>query len=202
MRRYFIFGFFLLGIPAAFLWHRGLHARDSTIIPVVDSSVCQGPAEPIQPIPREVHLDSAKVNLGYALFNDPRLSHDGTVSCSTCHALTTGGCDRPQTSVGINGQIGSVNAPTVFNSGANFRQFWDRRATTLEDQIDGPIQASHEMGSSWPEVVTKLSDSPAYVVSFSAIYGDGIKARSVKDAIATFECSLITPDSGFDQYLR
>ncbi|HEY6330919.1 MAG TPA: cytochrome-c peroxidase, partial [Blastocatellia bacterium] len=152
--------------------------------------------------PREVHLDGAKVALGQMLFNDPRLSRDGTVSCSTCHALTTGGCDRRDTSIGINGQAGPINAPTVFNSGANFKQFWDGRAETLEDQIDGPVQAAREMGSTWPEVIANVSKSSVYVASFSALYGDGIQPRNVKDAIATFERSLITPDSRFDQYLR
>jgi cytochrome c peroxidase len=201
MRRYLIFGFFLLMILAVFLWRRRFYADYSTI-PVVDSFVGKGPAEPIQPLPREVHLDARKVALGQSLFDDPRLSRDGTVSCSTCHSLATGGCDRRPASVGISGQVGSINAPTVFNSSANFKQFWDGRAETLEDQIDGPVQASHEMGSSWPDVIAKLSNSSAYAASFAEIYRDGIQPKNVKDAIATFERSLITPDSRFDQYLR
>jgi cytochrome c peroxidase len=32
-------------------------------------------------------------------------------------------------SAGIGGTKGPINAPTVFNAGFNFRQFWDGRAS-------------------------------------------------------------------------
>lgn len=158
--------------------------------------------EPISPIPLSDDLDSRKVALGSALFRDPRLSHDDSISCGSCHHLDQGGVDRLQFSVGIRGQVGGRNAPTVFNSGLNFRQFWDGRAATLEDQIDGPIANPLEMGSNWPEIVLKLNRSPDYVNSFAEVYGDGISSVSVKNAVATFERSLNTPNSRFDRYLR
>src|SRR5438309_783603 len=78
--------------------------------------------EPIISIPTTVDLDPAKVALGEKLFNEPQLSHDDTVSCATCHALDLGGTDQKSHSTGINGQVGGVNAPTVYNSGYNFKQ--------------------------------------------------------------------------------
>jgi cytochrome c peroxidase len=157
--------------------------------------------EPISAIPLSVGLDPRKVALGSSLFADPQLSHDDSVACATCHHLDTGGVDRLAHSVGINGAIGSRNAPTVFNSGLNFRQFWDGRAATLEEQIDGPISAPGEMGSNWMEIIRKLDSSPTYVTSFGGLYGDGITSTSVKNAIATFERSLNTPNSRFDRFL-
>jgi cytochrome c peroxidase len=158
--------------------------------------------EPLSPIPLSVDLDSGKVALGSELFHDPRLSHDDSVSCATCHQLDSGGVDHRATSVGISGQTGSRNAPTVFNSGLNFRQFWDGRAATLEDQIDGPIAQPVEMGSNWPEILQKLNGSSEYVTLFAAHYSDGITSLSIKNAVATFERSLNTPNSRFDRYLR
>ena len=158
--------------------------------------------EPIQPVESDLHLDEGKVELGKTLFNDVRLSHDNSLSCASCHSLMEGGVDRRASSLGINGAVGSINAPTVLNSGANFKQFWDGRAETLEDQIDGPVQAVNEMGSTWPEVIHKLEGSPEYVASFGALYPDQIQVRNIKNAIATFERSLNTPDSQFDLYLR
>lgn len=92
--------------------------------------------------------------------------------------------------------------PTVFNSGFNFRQFWDGRAASLEDQIDGPVQHPKEMGSTWPKVVENLKSDSEYLIDFKDIYYEGVTPATVKDAIATFERSLYTPNSKFDRYLR
>ncbi|WP_454061876.1 cytochrome-c peroxidase [Candidatus Nitrospira salsa] len=158
--------------------------------------------EPIQPIPLTISLDQQKVRLGDRLFHDPRLSHDNTIACSSCHDLTKGGTDQAYRSTGIKGAIGGINTPTVFNSGLNIRQFWDGRANTLEDQIDGPTQHPAEMGSTWPEIIGKLQQDESYAKDFSTIYADGMTAATIKNAIATFEHSLLTPHSRFDQYLR
>lgn len=158
--------------------------------------------EPIRPVPQSLPLDARKVSLGKKLFHETLLSKDNTVSCASCHDLTKGGTDRRVRSVGINQAEGDINAPTVFNSGLHFKQFWDGRAETLAEQVDGPTQADKEMGSTWPEVVTKLQAVPAYATAFKEIYSDGIQRKNVKDAIAEFEKSLITPNSRFDKYLR
>lgn len=158
--------------------------------------------EPIRPIEAIPNLDPRKVALGQELFGDPRLSHDNQIACATCHVLPKGGADGRARSIGIHGAVGVINAPTVLNSGLNFRQFWDGRAATLEAQVDGTILSKIEMGSSWPEVLAKLRSSPEYAVAFHRIYSDGVQTENVKDAIAEFERSLTTPNSRFDRYLR
>jgi cytochrome c peroxidase len=158
--------------------------------------------EPIKPIPLEVSVDAPKAALGRALFHEPKLSHDNTVSCASCHDLRKGGTDQRSHSLGINQFEGTINAPTVFNSGGNFKQFWDGRAATLEAQIDGPILSPKEMGSTWDEVLGKLRATPAYVTAFKNVYPDGIQPQNIRNAIAEFERSLITPKSRFDQFLR
>ena len=159
-------------------------------------------AEPIQPLPAEVDVDPAKAALGSKLFHDPRLSKDGTVSCASCHDLATGGDDGKVVSLGVDGKPGLVNSPTVFNVRFNIAQFWDGRAETLEDQIDGPIQSPIEMGSVWPDVVLKLYEDAEYPALFDAVYpGEQITRANIKNAIAEFMRSLVTPNSRFDQWL-
>lgn len=155
-----------------------------------------------QPLPLSQPQDAARVLLGERLFHDVRLSSDNTVGCFSCHDLGTGGVDNKVHSVGVNGALGTINAPTVFNSGYNFLQFWDGRAPTLEDQVEGPVNNPKEMASNWPQVIGKLSDDAGYRTTFAQIYRDGITAENIKDAIATFERSLVTPNSRFDRYLR
>lgn len=158
--------------------------------------------EPIRPIPQSMPLDLRKVVLGKKLFHETALSKNNTVSCASCHDLTKGGTDRRARSVGINNAEGDINAPTVFNSGLHFKQFWDGRAETLEEQLDGPTQDEKEMGSTWPQIVAKLQAIPAYATAFKDIYPEGIQRQNIKDALVEFEKSLTTPNSRFDKFLR
>ncbi len=157
--------------------------------------------EPIKPIPLAPKLDAKKVNLGDKLFHDKRLSRDNSMSCASCHALASGGMDRAQVSTGIGGAKGPINAPTVFNAGFNFRQFWDGRANSLEEQAAGPVHNPKEMGSNWAEVLAKLAQDKDTVALFKDSYPDGLQAKNIQDAIAIFQRSLVTPNARFDKYL-
>lgn len=158
--------------------------------------------EPIQPLSRPVGLDARKVALGKRLYFDPILSADGSISCASCHDLSAGGVDHRSHSIGIKGAQGGVRAPTVYNAALNFVQFWDGRAPTLEAQAAGPITNPIEMGSTWPDVLRKLSAEPRYAASFREIYAQSPSPDTVTDAIATFERTLITVNSRFDAYLH
>ena len=111
----------------------------------------------VQPIPDSIATDEAKVALGHNLYFDGRLSGDGSIQCHTCHQLDKGGVDRLDTSKGIDGKKGPINAPTVFNAAFNFVQFWDGRAADLADQAKGPPTNPVEMGShSWDDIVARF----------------------------------------------
>jgi cytochrome c peroxidase len=158
--------------------------------------------EPITPIPESVKLPLNKVKLGEKLFNDTRLSRDNSISCASCHDLKLGGADGLPFAIGIDNQAGGINTPTVLNSGYNFRQFWDGRAGSLEEQVPGPVHNPIEMDSNWTQVLAKLSLIPYYREQFVLIYPNGLTAGNIIDAIATYERSLITPNAPFDRYLR
>ena len=177
-------------------WRRALAG-----VPMIAASVAfANGGEPIRPVPAP-DVDWARAALGERLFHETRLSKDDTVSCASCHDLDSGGDDGRRVSVGIDGEVGPINAPTVFNAGYNFKQFWDGRAGTLEAQVDGPVTSPVEMGSLWPDVVAKLYRDETYPSQFGAIYADGISRDNVKDALAEFMRSLTTPGSRFDSWL-
>lgn len=159
--------------------------------------------EPIRPLPYRTDVDARKVELGNILYHDVRLSSDNTVSCATCHGLNTAGVDNKQYSEGVQGQLGGVNAPTVYNAVFNFVQFWDGRATTLAEQAAGPPLNPIEMASqSFDEIIAKLQADKKLTEAFTAVYPDGWSEKNITDAIEAFEMTLITPNSRFDQYLR
>lgn len=157
----------------------------------------------ITALPEPTDLDPEKVALGFKLFIDPSLSHDNSISCNTCHNLKKGGVDNLPLPVGMNKSVGRRNTPTVFNSGFNFRQFWDGRASTLEEQVDAPIHNPKEMGSNWGEVQRKLVNSSDYRNQFKKVYGaEGISPKTIRDAISTLERALVTTNSPFDRFLK
>ncbi len=185
------------GLIFYFFW-----PKETNISKLNHSASSNFSVEPIQPIPMELELNLTKVELGRKLFHDPLLSKDNTIACSGCHDLAKGGVDGLPKSIGIDKQEGEINAPTVFNSGFNFRQFWDGRAATLEVQIAGPISNSKEMNNNWEDVIQKIKKKTEYNQQFLMIYPNGVTAENIKNAIAEFERSLYTPNSRFDQYLR
>jgi cytochrome c peroxidase len=157
---------------------------------------------PILPLVPVQGLDPGRVALGERLFHDARLSADLTVACANCHNLSAGGVDGQRFSVGIGGAVGNINAPTILNSAYNVAQFWNGRAATLEEQAAGPIQNPIEMGATWSQVLSRLGQDDKLVAEFRRLYGDGLTADNLLDAIATFERSLVTVNSRFDRYLR
>ena len=158
--------------------------------------------EPIQPVPLTLKQDPARVEIGRLLFQDARLSANGRVSCASCHDPRKGGSDGRARSSGFNGAVTDVNAPTVFNAALNFRQFWNGRADSLEAQVDLVVQNPVEMGSAWVDVVQKVQQDAKYKTAFGAAYKDGVTKANIQNAIATFERTLITPNSRFDKFLR
>jgi len=157
--------------------------------------------EPLLPLSKYKGLNPQKIALGERLFHDVRLSGDNTVACSSCHNLNTGGVDRQAVSTGIKGRKGQMNSPSVFNTSYNFRQFWDGRAKSLEDQIDGPIHNEDEMGSNWNEIIQKLNQDAQYKQDFLSLYQEGITSDAVKEVLAVYQKSLTSP-SRFDRYLK
>ena len=159
--------------------------------------------EPVRPIDLELEYDADKAALGFALFHDPRLSVDNTVSCASCHALETAGVDNHQYSHGVNDLLGGVNAPTVYNAVYNFVQFWDGRAQTLAAQAAGPPLNPVEMASeSFDQIIDKLKADRKFAREFAKVYPDGLTQANITDAIEQFERTLITPNSAFDKWLR
>ena len=159
----------------------------------------------LQPIPDSLATDIRKVTLGRKMYNEARVSLDGTLSCATCHVIDKGGADSrgTRTSEGIYGQFGGINAPTVLNAAFNVEQFWNGRAHTLADQAAGPPVNPVEMGDqTWEQICERLSQDASLVAEFQSIYPEGITQATVTDAIAEYEKTLITPNDRLDQMLK
>jgi cytochrome c peroxidase len=146
---------------------------------------------------------NAQAELGRYLFFDERLSSNNTVSCATCHAPASAFADPRPVSLGVGGAKGTRNAPTVLNRDRGRRFFWDGRASSLEQQAEGPILNAKEMAHTREGVVKRLQSVPEYAPLFERAYGDAkITFDRVTRAIAAYERALTTRNSPYDRYLK
>lgn len=152
-----------------------------------------------------IEMPQARIALGKRLFHEGKLSKDGTVSCASCHDLEAGGVDGKRVSTGVDGHKGRRNAPTVYNAAGHFRQFWDGRADTIEQQALGPVLNPDEMATTDPAAaVAALRADPAYVASFAAAFpgeAEPLTFDNVGRAIGAFERTLTTR-SRWDLFLE
>jgi cytochrome c peroxidase len=156
------------------------------------------------PVPADNPMTPEKIALGKMLYFEPRLSASGVISCHTCHNLSLGGTDRLPTSLGHEFLTGGRNAPTVLNAAFFNLQFWDGRATGLEAQAQGPIQAGVEMAMPADLAVTTIANIKGYTPYFQAAFPGEEKPitfENIARAIASFERTLITPNDALDRYL-
>jgi cytochrome c peroxidase len=157
--------------------------------------------EPITPIPEPDTIDPLKVKLGERLFGDPRLSHDNSRSCASCHDLRTNGASRKSHDIGLDGSDLPLNTLTVFNAALSFRFGWEGKLRNLESDIKASLENPRIMGTNLSETVEKLNTDAGMRREFVAAFGGGPNASNVVDAIASFERTLVTPGSRFDHWL-
>ena len=146
------------------------------------------------------------ISLGRALYFETALSLDGTQSCNTCHRIDggRGGVDNEKTSLGVKGQRGERNSPSVWNAGFHSKQFWDGRAVDLAEQAKGPILNPVEMAIPNEQTAVDNLRKAGYEARFRETFQDSqdpLNYDNVALAIAAFERTLITSDR-FDAFLE
>lgn len=136
--------------------------------------------------------------LGDRLFHDPRLSHDNTISCDSCHDTSTNGADAGPRKTSP-GAARALNIPTVFNAALSWRLNWEGNVRTLEDQAAQTLPL--RMGSSLDENLKKLRVDQGLSSQFREAYGRDMDGPGILAAISTYERSLLTPGCRFDLWL-
>ncbi|NOQ14969.1 MAG: c-type cytochrome [Methyloprofundus sp.] len=156
-------------------------------------------------IPAHNPQSAEKIALGKKLFNDKRLSRDGTISCDSCHDQQRAFTDGQSVAVGIKQQTGFRNAPTVVNAAFYQTLFLDGRAASLEEQALGPFLNPIEHGlKASQQIVEIVKQDLQYQQQFAQVFNTAdsvITVEQVAQAIASFERTLIAGNSAFDRYL-
>lgn len=157
---------------------------------------------PSVPYPAYNPYSKEKESLGKILFFDPRLSRSGQIACASCHNPELGWTDNLTRSFGHDRQTGKRNSMTILNSAYATSLFWDGRASSLEDQAQFPVQDPLEMNEKLTIAVDKIVKIKGYNALFTDAFGDKkVTLERIQYAIATFERSINSPKSKFDQFV-
>lgn len=153
--------------------------------------------------PADNPLAPIKITLGKTLFQDKRLSADGTVSCATCHQPEKAFADGLPLARGLGQGLGTRNTPSLINAAFLTTQFWDGRRDTLEAQVQDPLLNPAEHGlRNAEQLVDIVRRDQKYRSQFRQAFGpdNSITMDNVARAIAAFERTLIAGDSPFDRH--
>lgn len=146
-----------------------------------------------------------EIDLGRYLFFDPALSGDGTISCATCHSPNKGFSDGLATSIGTNNHKLKRAAPSLWNVAYLNKLFWDGRASSLEEQMQGPLFSEEEMDNTPEDLLKTLNSITEYKEMFAEAFPEKEKKSSIElhevyKTITAFQSSLISLNSKYDRY--
>ncbi len=138
------------------------------------------------PVPEDNPMTAEKIELGRRLFNDRRLSRDGSIACTSCHHPERAFSDGRAVPVGVFGRQGRRNAPAIVNRGYGRAFFWDGRVRTLEEQVLKPIEDPNEMD-------LPVADAAGRV---------GLTPEDLSRALASYVRSILSGDSPYDRFVN
>lgn len=152
--------------------------------------------------PHREGFSPQQIDLGRFLFFDPVLSGDQTLSCASCHHPKLGFADGLKRSIGTNGQETTRAAPSLWNMAFLTHFFWDARATSLEEQMTGPLFSPVEMASSPQLLQERLNGNADYRRLFAEAFPGQpvVTLDQLYLALAAFQTSLISLNSPYDRY--
>jgi cytochrome c peroxidase len=137
------------------------------------------------PVPEGNLMTPEKIELGRQLFNDRRLSRDGTIACASCHDPQRAFSDRRPVAIGVSGRLGRRSAPAIINRAYGRVFFWDGRARTLEEQVLQPIEDRNEMDMPVADAARRV----------------GLEVSELSRALASYVRSILSGNSAYDRYI-
>lgn len=149
-------------------------------------------------------ISASKIELGRALFYDPILSIDNTISCASCHSQYSAFTHVDHNlSHGIQDRIGFRNSPALMNLAWQKSFMRDGAVNHLDMQALAPISNPDEMGEDIQHVVEKLRLSQIYAPLFENAFGDkAITGERVLKALSQFMLTLVSNNAKYDSVMR
>ena len=154
------------------------------------------------PFPKDDPYSDAKAELGRTLFFDPILSGAKVRSCASCHNPGLSWGDGQARAIGEDQKPLPLRTPTLLNVAWTPKLGWDGHFRDLEAVAMGPITSNENMNLSEADMIKRLAAIPGYVDAFHAAFGeDGVTARKIEAALATFERTIVSTPAPFDRWI-
>ncbi len=125
----------------------------------------------------------AAAEFGWLLFFDERLSHNGKISCATCHVPELKFTDGLKTAAGA--QAGLRNTNTLIGVAYSPWQFWDGRKDSLWSQALSPLENELEHAGTRVQYVHIISSDENYKKKYQQLF----------DSLPNFSNSARFPES-------
>lgn len=166
------------------------------------------PGFPYPVVPPDNPMTAEKVELGRHLFYDKRLSRNQTQSCATCHRQDRAFADHRPRGLGSTGEFHPRGSMSLANVAYAPVLTWaNPNVRALEKQALVPLFGDHpvELGMSGQEdlLLRRLKAEPRYAKLFAAAFPrEAIELANALKAIASFQRTLLSGDSPYDEYRR
>ncbi len=160
------------------------------------------PGFPPVPFPKENQFTPERWALGKKLFYDPILSQGNEISCASCHLSSHAFSDTNVISPGVEGRLGTRNAPSLANVAYHPYYLREGSVPTLEMQVLVPIQEHDEMSSNIVEAARRIAEIDEYVKMSVAAYNRDPDPYVIQRSLAVFQRTLISGDSKYDRHLQ
>jgi cytochrome c peroxidase len=165
----------------------------------------------LAPDPSNRYGDNPRAaDFGHRLFFDRRLSSNGKVACSTCHAPELDFTDGKPLAVGVG--VTPRNAPTIVGAAHNIWFFWDGRKDSQWSQALASLENPLEHDMPRGRLVEVLRENVDLRQDYIAIFGalpepgdrDGVNRAfaNVGKAIAAYERRIMPGPAKFDRYVE
>lgn len=162
------------------------------------------PPPPARDPSNKVSDTAAGIALGEYLFNEPRLSGDGRMSCATCHQAGREWSD------GLAKARGAVEldrrTPSLWNIGYLHWFGWDGAGDSLWAQSIRPLLDPREMNGGPTRAGELLRSDVRFACGYEAAFGskpgtdDERLLVDTAKALAAFQATLVSPRTPFDDF--
>lgn len=137
--------------------------------------------------------------VGEIYFNSKAISSDNAVSCASCHAMAKAYQDGYERAIART-RVLSRNTPSILNVNRYTSFFWDGRASSLVEQVKGPLFTRHELNSS-KALLTELTNTTPTL--HAAWQQSGLPIEQfVQQSLADYMKSIATTSTRFNDYLN
>lgn len=196
--------------PASLVGLSPLHAAALVLttqpVKVVKIKVPLGLDDPTPHIPLANPPTVAKWELGKQLFFDDSYLQPASaakVACASCHNPTKSFASL----LPPFRNSGNLNTPALVNGVFNSYQFWDGRASALEEVVARALEDEREPAKPepsasrhvWSGMVKRLRENPPYQERFQKVFGTDPTQDAVGKALATYLRTILSGNAVQDE---